>query len=56
MKNVRNNKLGLLEKTIIELKNRGISSIDEIRNYLISTYKLTVSRAILRKRMDSISY
>jgi len=56
MKNSRNNRMGLLERTIIELKDRGVSSIDEIRTYLIDTYKLTVSKAILRKRMDGLSF
>ena len=56
MKNSRKNKLGLLERTIIELKNKGISSIDEIRAYLIDTYQLTVTKALLRKRMDGLSY
>ena len=56
MKNSRSKKIGLLERTIIELKNKGVSSLDEIRNHLINTYNLTVSKAILRKRMDSISY
>lgn len=56
MKNSRNKKSGLLERTITELKNKGVSSIDEIRSYLINTYNLTVSKAILRKRMDSNGY
>ena len=54
MRNLKNGKLGILEKTIIEFKNKGISSIEEIRTHLINTYNLTVSRAILQKRLEGL--
>lgn len=56
MENVKNNKMGLLEKTIIELKKKGISSIEEIRAYLIETYKISVSTSILKKRIQDLSF
>lgn len=56
MKNLKNRKLGVVEATILEFKNKGISSIEEIRTYLINTYNLTVSRPLLRKRIDGLSF
>ena len=56
MKDLKNRRLGVLENTIIEFRNKGISSIEEIRAYLISKYNLSVSRDILRKRIDAIGY
>ncbi len=56
MKNLRINRLGLLEKTIIELKKKGISSVEEIRTYLIETYKISVSHSILIKRIHDLSF
>ena len=56
MKNLKINRLGLLEKTIIELKKKGISSVEEIRKYLIETYKISVSHSILTKRIKDLSF
>lgn len=47
---------GLLEKTLVEFNGKGNASLEEIRNYLIKKYKVTVSKAVLRKRLDSLTY
>lgn len=56
MKNLRNGRLGLLEKTLIEFRQKGNSSLEEVREYLVSKYQLTVSNSVLRKRLDSLSF
>jgi len=56
MKNLKNGRQGIVETTILEFKNKGISSIEEIRTYLINTYNLTVSRTLLRKRIEGLSF
>lgn len=55
MKNLRNQSLGLLEKTLLEFKQRGNISIEEIREYLRNKYQLTVSYAVLQKRLEAFS-
>jgi len=54
MKNVRKGRLGLLEKTLLEFKQKGNSSLDEIREYLVSRYQLTVTNSVLRKRLEGL--
>ena len=56
MENLRKGRLGLLEKTLLEFKERGYSSLEEIKEYLNVKYKLTVSNSVLRKRMESLSF
>ena len=56
MKNFRNQSLGLLEKTLLEFKQKGNTSIEEIRDYLYKKYKLTVSYRVLQKRLDLFGY
>ena len=56
MRNVRNERLGLLERTIIEFKDSGNTSIEEIKEYLISNYKITVCKSILQKRLDGLGF
>lgn len=56
MNNLRKKRLGLLERTILEFEQRGMSNLEEIKEYLIQRYNLTVSSSVLRKRMDSLSY
>lgn len=53
MKNLRNQSFGLLEKTLLEFKQRGNASIEEIREYLVRNYQLSVSYNALRKRMEA---
>ena len=55
MRNLGNERLGLLERTIIEFKEKGNTSLEEIKGYLISKYSVTVSKAILQKRLDGLS-
>lgn len=55
MKNLRNGRLGLLEQTLIEFSQKGNSSLDEVRQYLISRYQLSVTNSMLRKRLEGLS-
>jgi len=54
MRNLRNERLGLLERTLIEFKEKGNTSLEEVKQYLISKYKVTVSKTILQKRLDGL--
>tara|TARA_R110002050_G_scaffold149463_1_gene276082 strand:- start:130645 stop:130815 length:171 start_codon:yes stop_codon:yes gene_type:complete len=56
MKNLRKERLGLLEKTILEFEQRGKSNLEEIKEYLMQRYQLTVSSSVLRRRMESLSF
>lgn len=56
MTNLRNTRIGLLETTLLEFKQRGNSSLEDIRVYLYERYRLTVSNSVLRKRLDSLSF
>lgn len=53
MENLRQGRFGLLERTLLEFKEKGNSSIDEIKQYLYEKYKLRVSVNALRKRIES---
>ncbi len=53
MKNEKNGRFGLLERTLLEFKQKGNSSIEEIKQYLFEKYHLTVTNAVLRKRIES---
>ena len=54
MRNLRNERLGLLERTIIEFKERGNTSLEEIKAYLISNYNITICKTTLQKRIDGL--
>ncbi len=56
MRNLKDERLGLLETTILEFAEKGNSSIEEMREYLISKYQLTVSNTVLRKRIEGLSF
>ncbi|UTW67665.1 hypothetical protein KFE94_06015 [bacterium SCSIO 12643] len=56
MESLRKGRLGLLEKTLLEFKEKGYTSLEEIREYLSTKYKLTVSNTVLRRRMESLSF
>jgi hypothetical protein len=56
MKNERQGDLGLLERTLREFKQKGNSSIEDIKEYLLNKYQLSVSYSALRKRMESASF
>jgi hypothetical protein len=56
MKNLRNGRLGLLETTLIEFRQKGNSSLEEVRQFLMSKYQLTVSNSVLQKRLESLSF
>ncbi len=53
MKNEKNGRFGLLERTLLEFKQKGNSSIEEIKQYLYEKYHLTVTSAVLQKRIES---
>ena len=55
MRNLRNKRFGLLESTLIEFKQKGNSSIEEIKEYLIAKYQLTVSTSIIKKRLEGLA-
>lgn len=54
MRDLKNMQLGLLELTLIEFKKKGYSSLEEIIEYLKNRYRLTVTKTVLRKRLDSL--
>lgn len=54
MRDLKNMRLGLLEKTLIEFKEKGYSSLEEIIEYLKSRYHLTVTKTVLRKRLEAL--
>ncbi len=56
MRNLKDERLGLLETAILEFAEKGNSSIEELREYLISRYQLTVSNTVLRKRIEGLSF
>jgi hypothetical protein len=53
MKNVRQGGFGLLEKTLLEFKQKGNNSVEEIKEYLFKRYHLTVSYNALKKRIKA---
>ncbi|MFT4753649.1 MAG: hypothetical protein ACI9GM_000409 [Salibacteraceae bacterium] len=53
MKNFKNRSLGVLERTVLEFKEKGNSSIEEIKEYLLKKYSLTVSSNVIIKRLKS---
>ena len=53
MKNERRGGFGILERTLLEFKQKGNSSIEEIKEYLYKKYHLSVSYSALRKRIES---
>ena len=55
MRNTGNGRFGLLERTLLEFKQKGNSSIEEIKQYLRETYHLNVTSAVLRKRIENAS-
>jgi hypothetical protein len=56
MKNIREKQWGVLEKTLSEFKKKGISSLEVIRTYLLEKYRITVSKSILKKRLEQLSH
>ena len=56
MRNLKDERLGLVETTILEFAKEGNSSIEELRQYLISKYQLTVSNTVLRKRIEGLMF
>lgn len=54
MRDLKHVQLGLLERTLIEFKQREDSSLKEIREYLKKKYKLSVTEGVLRKRLKSL--
>ena len=56
MRNLKDERLGLVETTILEFAKKGNSSIEELREYLISKYQLTVSNTVLRKRIEGLMF
>jgi hypothetical protein len=56
MRNLKDERLGLVEATILEFAKKGNSSIEELREYLISKYQLTVSNTVLRKRIEGLMF
>ena len=53
MKNEKNGRYGLLERTLLEFKQKGNASMEEIKQYLYEKYQLSVTIAVLRKRFES---
>ena len=56
MRDLKNMRLGLLEMTLIEFKEKGYSSLEEIIEYLKNRYHLTVTKTVLRRRLESLGF
>lgn len=55
MNKLRNQSHGLLEKTLIEFKQKGNTSLEDVREYLLQKYQLSVSKSVLKRRIESIA-
>ena len=56
MNNRRNGSLGLLEKVILEFKQKGCVSIKEVKAHLKTKHSLTMSDSLIKKRVDSMGF
>jgi len=54
MRDLKSMRLGLLEITLLEFKEKGYSSLEEIIIYLKNRYHLTVTKSVLQRRLEGL--